>query len=296
MKQPYDDDYCKEKARQYVEDGFCVIEQVLSADELERIRTACLTHLASLPAAHRQKQVSTGSMVDVSQVPHMAELVTHRRALDVYGRMGYRDVRFTSGYLISKPPQSPPLFWHHDWMGWAHPISYEKGPLQSFFMYYLVDTTVENGCLRVIPRTHIEEHPLHEQLRHAHAPDLSQAKDLAAPEFQSYPGEVSVCVKAGDLVIGDSRILHASHPNTSEHERPVITLWMHPNFSSMPEAIQAFATRMSQQHAAWSEADRKTLEPMRPDYHGNAKPTNASRIRERTFTRKWGEQGDRSSA
>ena len=192
--------------------------------------------------------------------------------------MGFDDVRFSEGYLISKPPRSPQLFWHFDWMGWSHPRSYEKTPLQAFFMYYLVDTRRENGCLRVIPRSHIDEHPLHQILADAHSPDLRQAKELDRPEFSSYPDEVEVHVKAGDLVIGDSRLIHGSHPNDSDEERPVITLWMHPNFGQLPPPLQAFSA-VRGTYSEWPEEAQTLMASMRPTNPENAEPTPRSRTR-----------------
>ncbi|NQZ67367.1 MAG: phytanoyl-CoA dioxygenase family protein, partial [Lentisphaeria bacterium] len=236
----HDDAYYLEKTRQYVDDGFCVVENVLPTEFLERVRTVCYDHLKTVSDEHREAQRSTGSLIDLSAMPELAELIAFPGALEAYRRMGFDDVRYTTGYLISKPPKSPPLFWHFDWMGWAHPLSYEKAALQTFFMYYLVDTTPENGCLKVIPRSHIDEHPLHKLIEDAHSPELRVARDLTAPEFASHPNEVNVCVKAGDLVIGDSRLIHGSHPNDSDLERPVLTLWMHPNFGDLPGPLQAF--------------------------------------------------------
>jgi ectoine hydroxylase-related dioxygenase (phytanoyl-CoA dioxygenase family) len=89
------------------------------------------------------------------------------------------DTRFSSGFVISKPPQSPPLFWHYDWAAWNHPYSYEVFPAQIFLMLYLVDTTPANGCLRVIPKSHIEDHPLHDVMGLPHAEELQRAKNLS---------------------------------------------------------------------------------------------------------------------
>jgi len=267
-----------EKSRQYVEEGFCVIEQVLAKDFLKQMQDLCNEHLKTVSDEHRSKQVSTGSLIDLSNIPQIAKLIANPDALEAYKKMGFEDTRYTNGYLISKPPKSPPLFWHFDWMGWHHPISYEKGPLQTFFMYYLVDTTIENGCLKVIPRSHLEEHPLHDMMRNAHTADLSQAKDLNAKEFASHPDEVNVCVKAGDLVIGDSRLIHGSHPNNSDQERPVITIWMHPNFSQMPEELQAWWTNC-QNHEDWPAESQGILKPMRPDYTGETQALKTSRLR-----------------
>jgi hypothetical protein len=52
------------------------------------------------------------------------------------------------GYLISKPPGGPPLFWHQDWWGWDQDLSYTSEYPQLFFMYYLTDTTPEKGAAR----------------------------------------------------------------------------------------------------------------------------------------------------
>jgi hypothetical protein len=277
MNSKFNEDYCQEKSRQYVNEGYCIIENLLSQEFLSSIKKYCKEYLENISDDHRQKQISTGSLIDVCNIPELAELVAYPKALEVFSKMGFTDVRFSTGYLISKPPQSPPLFWHFDWMGWDHPASYLKGPLQTFFMYYLVDTSIKNGCLKVIPKSHIEEHSLHEAMRGAHTEELREAKNLQAPEFLPHPDEVNVCVKAGDLVIGDSRIIHGSHPNSSDEERPVITLWMHPNYEQMPEGLQAFTG--NQDYESWTKGAQDILEPFKPGYEGSVKPPKRSRFR-----------------
>lgn len=84
-------------------------------------------------------------------------------------------------------------------------------------MYYLVDTTPENGCLRVIPEFHIHGNSLHRELQEATAEDFT----LAA--FSTRTDEIDVMLKGGDLVVGDARILHASHYKSTHIRRTVIT-------------------------------------------------------------------------
>eukprot|EP01050_Picozoa_sp_SAG11_P020729 SAG11_NODE_3547_length_2377_cov_3.176471_3_plen_110_part_00 len=43
-------------------------------------------------------------------------------------------------------------------------------------------------------------------------------------EIFSSPG-TDVPMKAGDLLLGDSRLLHRTHPNSSTERRTCITLW-----------------------------------------------------------------------
>ena len=60
-------------------------------------------------------------------------------------------------------------------------------------------------------------------------------------------------VKVGDLVVGDSRILHAAHSNESGNRRTVITLWFHPNFTELPEGMRAaFVMRCDPLPADWT--------------------------------------------
>ena len=132
--------------------------------------------------------------------------------------------------MISKPPHSSQLYWHQDGVLWNHPISYSKQPQQYFLMYYLVDTNKDNGCLRVIPGSHLKRHSLHgiegKSAQHQRIPEsVSRAIDMDHPTLQPAAGETDVEVQAGDVVIGDSRLLHASHANHSGQRRTVITIW-----------------------------------------------------------------------
>ena len=47
--------------------------------------------------------------------PIFAELIAWPTALSLFTQMGFDTPTFTDGYIISKPPNSPPLFWHYDW-------------------------------------------------------------------------------------------------------------------------------------------------------------------------------------
>ncbi len=65
--------------------------------------------------------------------------------------------------------------------------------------------------------------PLHDILPNAHGAELQRVENPNHPAFQHFPDEVDIIVNAGDLVIGDSRLLHASHGNQSDEHRTVIT-------------------------------------------------------------------------
>lgn len=268
------------KRQQLIEDGYCLIEDIINATELAQLRDITNRLLDQMSDEEARRQRSTGSLIPVVQDERLVTLIAHPKALLALESMGFHDNRFQSGYIISKPPQSPPLFWHFDWGWWNHPITYKPRPTQVFLMYYLTDTTPANGCLRVIPGSHLHETPVHAVISSPHSDELRQARDLNRPEFQDQPGEKDVMVKAGNLLIGDSRILHATHANETDRRRTVITLWFHPDYQDAPEELRAaFETRKDPLPPDWSTESLRLLDSVQINYQGEARPTEFSRQR-----------------
>ncbi|MCY3550889.1 MAG: phytanoyl-CoA dioxygenase family protein [Candidatus Poribacteria bacterium] len=266
----------KEKYDQLIADGYCVVADVLKEEMLTQLRTVTDELLDAQTEDQREAYRSSGSMISVYMHSLFAELVVYPRTLEALEALGFLRPKWSSGYVISKPPQSPPLFWHQDWWGWNDPCSYTALPQQLFLMYYLVDTTPYNGCLRVIKGSHLNRHPLHDILPDAHGEALQRVDDANHPAYQHFSGEVDIPVKAGDLVIGDSRLLHASHGNQSDKRRTVITLWYHPFFALLPTPMQAHIGRL-RQRLAWSEADWKRIAELAPVCESDVEPLKWNR-------------------
>jgi hypothetical protein len=128
--------------------------------------------------------------------------------------------------VLSKPAHGPPLYWHQDMMNWNHPESAAPWPTRVFLSFYMTDTTLENGCLRAIPGTHVKRIPLHAKLPPAHGPEIQAITDYANhPAFSDHPDAVDLPVKAGDLVINDARLLHAARANQTDHRRTLVLQW-----------------------------------------------------------------------
>ena len=266
----------KEKYDQLIADGYCVIADVLKEQMLTRLRSVTDELLDAQTEDERAAHRSSGSMISVYMHPLFAELVVYPRALQALDALGFLRPKWSSGYVISKPPQSPPLFWHQDWWGWNDPCSYTALPQQLFLMYYLVDTTPYNGCLRVIKGSHLNRHPLHDILPDAHGAALQRVDDPDHLAYQHFPGEIDVPVKAGDLVIGDSRLLHASYGNQSDARRTVITLWYHPFFALLPASMQAHIGRL-RQSLAWSDTDWTRIAELAPVCESDVEPVKWNR-------------------
>ena len=243
-------------------EGFCHVPGVLDPAALRATRAAAEAALAAVGADHRAQWRSQGSLVPVADHPSFAPLVAHPGFQTMFGQLGFRGTRFSSGYVISKPPGGPALFWHQDWWGWQHPISREDRIAQVALFLYMTDTTRENGCLRLIPGSHRSPHSLHD-LVDAHGPTLAEVRNPGDAAFASHPDEVDVPVTAGDVVVVDARLIHGAHPNRSGRERTNITLWWHPDYEALPASLRARIWQIYRREGA--DTDMPLDRALRPD-------------------------------
>ena len=273
--------------RRLVEDGYCHVPGVVPGDLVERMRVLADAAADGLPTEEQERYRFAGSMIQVRRREEMLPLIALPATRAVLADMGYPGARFYSGFIISKPPQvAPPLYWHQDGILWDDPTSYSDLPVQVFLMYYLVDTNRDNGCLRVIPGSHRRRHRLHD-LPPAHGDALNAAGE-DHPSLQPDPDEVDVPVRAGDLVIGDARLLHSAHPNRSPHRRTVITLWFLPTYPDLPEHLRAFYGKsnagLTAASVGWSESGWSELCDVLACYDGPLDPPEPSRTPDQRLT------------
>ena len=188
----------------------------------------------------REAVRSNGSLIHLADNPEYADVIAAPALSELFRACGATDLRFTGGFLISKPGGGPPLFWHQDWWGWDDDSAYRPRAHQLFAMIYLTDTSIENGCLRVIPASHRRDHPLH-HLDTAHSEGMQGFRDPSNRAYADHPDQVAVTVKAGDVLVGDARLIHGAFANRTNEERPLLTLWFMPHWSSMPAEMRALA-------------------------------------------------------
>ena len=263
--------------RQLIEDGYCHVPGVAPLDLIDRIREFADRAANELSDEEKERVRLQGSMIHVLELEEMLPLITLPAAIVLLGGMEYSNPKFSSGYIISKPPEvAPPLFWHQDGITWDEPLNYTEIPVQIFLMYYLIDTDRQNGCLRVIPGSHRKRHRLH-GLPSAHAAEI-QSVGENHPALQQDPDEIDVPVNAGDLVIGDARLIHSAHPNRSARRRTVITLWFLPIYDELPETLQAFYGKRNKKPTHWTDASWDELKPLLPVYEGDAQPSATNRV------------------
>jgi phytanoyl-CoA hydroxylase len=264
--------------KQFMDDGFHVFRNMLEPELIDTLRGITDDVLAQQEKAHFEQQRAPGSMVLIDwemayRYDVLAELIAHPKMLKGLSELGFAEPKFGHGRIISKPPHSPRLFWHEDGRFWDDPVSYTPQPIQCFLMYYLVDTTQENGCLRVIPGSHLKRHALHDQVPERHAEKLKTYADPDHIAFQHAEGEIDVPVKAGDAVMGYGTLFHSAHANRTNQRRTGLTMWYYPDFVDLPEHTQATVASLETdtQVTRCSPGQRQRLmEPLRIVYEGDA--------------------------
>ena len=215
-----------QKRSQLVTEGYCVIDDILTDDFLDELRQESDRMLDAVQHPPHWKYQGSDLKAGGDDEPVIDKLIHWQPARDALGAMGLGDFKSHGRFIIlSKPPGGPPLYWHQDWMDWNDPISAAFWPQTLFFSYYLVDTTVENGCFRVIPGTHLKRIPLHDRLTPAHAQGGYYVAEDDPDMFCDHPDAIDVPVKAGSFVIGEGRVLHAAHGNRSDRQRTLLLGW-----------------------------------------------------------------------
>ena len=273
-----------EKREQLTREGFCVFEGVLDPRTVTKLNKASDLAVSQEDPKHFKTHRAQGSLISLWKFPDTAftELVADPRALRVFSNLGFEHPKFWSGFIISKPPYAPPLYWHQDSHLWGHPIGYTNQPQMYFLMYYLVDTNSEKGCLRVIPGSHRKRHALHDLDRGAHEKDeVMRADNLDHPALKRAHGELDVPVRAGDVIIGDARLLHSANANNSSERRTVLTLWYWPTWVDLPEEIQAMIAlkfSRSPETVLWAKKTRELTQFLIPEYSGDATPIESNNL------------------
>ena len=262
---------------QLVGDGFCIVPGVLDAAMLDSLRRESSALLDQLSEEEKRVQGGQGAWQPIPFVPTVfADLIARPRALAALTDLGFDSVRYLSGFIISREPRTKAAYWHQDWMYWDEPESADPLPVKVFLMYYLVDTSPANGCLRVIPGSHRRRYPQHEY--EGHGTDIRYEDPDTSIKYADAAGQIDVPIKAGDLLIGDSRVLHAPRANATDRRRMVLTMWYLPRWDELSQRMQA---SYSAGHAASTEGvppeSLQRLLPLLPRYSGTAVPAVTNR-------------------
>ncbi len=219
----------------YRHDGWVIPTYRLPARRVAAMREALDALIRDNPGVRPEKLVSahvagdngegvrgSSAFLDLARDPEIVELVS--------GVIG-EDVVLWGCHVFCKPPErgfeTP---WHQDGHYW--PIR----PLANCTVWVaLEDSTIENGCLRVIPRSHLGQ-LLHPHLREDRD-DLTLNQRIVAGSFDEAQA-VDIELDAGQMSLHDVYMIHGAKANTSSKRRTGVALRYMPSTSVFDRSLR----------------------------------------------------------
>jgi phytanoyl-CoA hydroxylase len=212
-----------EQVAQYREDGFLIVQNLLSPEEVEalgqRIDDACAgrvefpdTDMEWEPGAPRTRDMKYIRKINngVFHDEVFRSLAAHPQILDVAEAMIGPDIKLFGDQLFIKPPGGIEKTYHQDSPYFKiEPMSLVSGWIA------VDDVTEENGCLRAIAGSHkLGPQP------HSDAWMVGSRRDMKIPDrLIDRSRERLIEMKAGSVSFHHSLLMHASGPNRSSRFR-----------------------------------------------------------------------------
>ena len=224
-----------EEVDQYRRDGWVVPRFRLPTDEVAELRDALDALIAANPGVRPEKLVSAHIDGDngegVRGDARFLALARDPRIVEVVSGVIGDDILLWGCHVFCKPPgdgyETP---WHQDGHYW--PIR----PLATCTVWVaLEESTVENGCLRVVPGSH-RARTLHDHL-HEDRTDLTLNQRLAAGSFDETDA-VDIELAPGQMSLHDVYMIHGAAPNRSGKRRTGVALRYMPTTSVFERDLQ----------------------------------------------------------
>ena len=195
-----------EQVAQYHEQGWISPVEVLSADEAAAALAALEEAEAAFPDDLHAENRNNAHLV----LPFLAELALHERVLDCVRSLVDDPLALSSSVLFAKAPHTGSyVSWHQD-------ATYMALAPADFVTPWLALTpsTVESGCVSVIPGTH----------RGGIVPHTDAFGDdniLTRGQYVEVDASTAVdlVLEAGQMSLHHPHLVHGSQPNRTDHRR-----------------------------------------------------------------------------
>jgi phytanoyl-CoA hydroxylase len=214
----------QEKQEYFATNGYLVLENVLSEAEVKSLREsvsalqAKASHLTESTDRFKLKLFGDGEDRVVQQVAEPHELGGEWMALardpgilDTVELLLGPNILLYYSMMMMKPAKSgAPAPWHQDFSFFVH----DQARLLAC-QVYLDDSTIENGCVHVVPGSHklgLLNHYKDGVFTEVVQGDTTPYDQAAVP----------LPVKAGSIAFWHCMTLHSSQPNRSENPRRAI--------------------------------------------------------------------------
>jgi ectoine hydroxylase-related dioxygenase (phytanoyl-CoA dioxygenase family) len=197
-----------EQRARYQRDGILFPIPALAPGETARFRAAFEDVAARLGGRPLAQQLSQTHLY----LSWAHELATHPAILDAVEDVLGPDILVWTVSIFPKYPHDPGyISWHQDGTYWG----LDSQQVTTAWVA-LTDSTVENGCMRVLPGSHRQPILPH---RDTYAADnrLSRGQEVQAEVDER--DAVDVVLRAGQMSLHHVNIIHGSNPNPSDRSR-----------------------------------------------------------------------------
>ena len=197
---------------QFEHEGYVLFPHVLDADLIGEAGE----HVDWLQQKHPDLRPEHLGHTLMTDDPFWVRLVSDDRLLDIAQQFIGPNIALFASHYISKPPfDGQPVLWHQDGSYW--PLD----PMDVVTLWLAVDdSTPENGCMRVIPRT--QRMDLQEMKKRMDVQNVlsSGMDDELVDESQA----IDCVLPKGGVSVHHPNLIHGSKANHSPHRRCGLTI------------------------------------------------------------------------
>jgi len=196
-----------EQVEEYERDGILFPIVVLSLEEAAKSRSAFERLESRLGGTPQHRQLIQ---------PHLCyrwayDLATHPAILDVVEQIIGPDILVHSTSIFPKYPHVPDhILWHQDAYYWGL-----SSPRLISAWVALTNSSVENGCMRVVPETHKQEVLPHIKSSRHKMTRLSLEVAVDVDESRA----TDVVLNVGEMSLHHPYIIHGSNANQTDEKR-----------------------------------------------------------------------------
>ncbi|MBA62959.1 MAG: phytanoyl-CoA dioxygenase [Planctomycetaceae bacterium] len=203
--------------RQYQQDGYFILQSVLSSDQLSLLRGACDTLIAAMHdemdrlrtnhihISHRNERYHIAKQYNL--IPNLDSYVFSELMADICrATIGPNAYLFYDQYVAKAGEKGRPFSWHQD----SGYLGFDHDPYVTVWTA-VDDMTIDNGTVSLLPFSTMGSRDLKTHIR-----------DQNSGDKIGYTGDkqgVTAIVPAGSIVVFSSLTFHRSGPNTTDRMR-----------------------------------------------------------------------------
>ena len=235
-------------------EGYVLLPEVLGPEHIAELKD----ELKDLPMTHKDySKAQTVHHEPQCASRAVAELIGHPPIAEFLNALMGPDIVFTHGLFTRTLSGSPGISMHTDGQPYGSSIfGYEgSSPRLLRVLYYLDDLPPERAPFRLIPRSHLSFH--------------AQANPYV--RYISHPQELTLCPKAGSVVMIPALLFHGTHPNRDLAARELIQFGYRPAWAgpvqpmdewdpewvkNAPAAAQPFLQSRNTTGKEWKQAHK----------------------------------------